>query len=825
MEAHQASKAMVGGCIRSGAQSLVLLEDPTGSTRQAGLSSQRVMEKRDEDPEENSRKPHWKMPQGYLDTEEAAGFIAAPATSPEVLQNLAGPRRSRKNLLTVCLGCQKPSGGPIGTASRNPGSRGGRRLTLRDCTCREQRPRSLRAGSGPRAVGLSHVAQEGVGEIRRPPATENAGAKQATKAERAQRHCDSGHETELASAALMLNATAWEEASFCRGKGPWMFEILSDGREVHLPPGPLYRVEGTAVSIPCNVSEYEGPTLQQFEWFVYRPAAPDISIGVISTKDPKFPYAIFGPRVQAGNVSIQRVRGDAVELRIKEIRVEDMGIYECYTPTTDSKYHGTYSAKVELRVIPNRLSVAAVSPSFVKPPLRGRGAAGASPPLQRTLLESQDLRLACRVASETQQHTHLSVSFGFSAPETPGDLRTLQEVIGVRRDFAVEAGRRFAERHGAHELSLTKLGDQQYQMELGGLRPEDSGRYHCTVGEWIQDPDGSWQKIAEKRLVLAQVTVQTIASQLAVAAGPPSVRVSSGEALELLCNVSGLPAPPSPRAAYSVAWELSKGAAPEGRLVARLEADGATALGESYANRNVGQRHVSLQKLGSPPGSHLLRIESTQPGDVGTYQCVVRAFVRSSIAELREVAVGRSQALVVDMKSEAVLLEASAWLPAPTIYRGDTAEVRCNVSVESTEAVHLALGWWAELPKRDSQPRGAMLATVSREGVADLGRRASGGAVSVDKVGPLSYRLRLHGVQPSDEGKYHCAVTAWVRYPDLSWYNAGSAKSNLVTVYPYALPMDTLFIPFLVGISSALFMGVTILVTVTCCFMKRLRKR
>lgn len=127
---------------------------------------------------------------------------------------------------------------------------------------------------------------------------------------------------------------------------------LGVGREVNLPPGPLHRVEGTAVAIPCSVAEYEGPTLQHFEWFVYRPSAPDISIGVVSTRDPKFPYAIFRARVQAGNVSIHRVRGDAVELRIRPLRAEDGGVYECYTPTTDSKYHGSYSGKVELRGTP-----------------------------------------------------------------------------------------------------------------------------------------------------------------------------------------------------------------------------------------------------------------------------------------------------------------------------------------------------------------------------------------------------------------------------------------------------------------------------------------
>ncbi|EMP30010.1 Immunoglobulin superfamily member 8 [Chelonia mydas] len=518
---------------------------------------------------------------------------------------------------------------------------------------------------------------------------------------------------------------------------------LCGAREVHLPPGPLFRVEGTAISIPCSVSEYEGPTLQHFEWFLYRPTAPEISIGIVSTRDPAFPYAVFSPRVQSGEVSVQRLRGDAVELRVARLRAEDAGVYECYTPTTDSMYHGNYSSKVVLKVIPDMLWVSAPTP---RPHLRGR-MAGTSP-LQLSLSEGQELQLSCTAQSQTQQHTHLSVSFGVSAPDAPVGRQTLQEVVGVRHDFAVEAGGSFAERYRAGKLSVVKAGSEQYKLAIGQVRPGDAGTYHCTVGEWIQDPDGSWQLIAEKRAALAQVTVQSIASQLAVSASPPGVRLSAGDALELLCNLSG-PVPPAPHLAYAVSWEVGEG---DRLLVAQLDTDG-----------------------------------------------------------LREVASSRSQGLKVHMKSEAVVLEVYAWLPVPATYRGDTAELLCNISVESTQAVHVAVSWWVEVTVGEEEPQGRMVASVSREGVAELGRRASGGDMSLDK--------------PSDEGRYHCAVTSWVRYPDRSWYNAGAVKSNSVAVYPYARVMDTLFIPLIVGIASALFTGITILATITCCFMRRLRKR
>uniref|UniRef100_A0A8C0H7M6 Immunoglobulin superfamily member 8 n=1 Tax=Chelonoidis abingdonii TaxID=106734 RepID=A0A8C0H7M6_CHEAB len=591
---------------------------------------------------------------------------------------------------------------------------------------------------------------------------------------------------------------------------------LCGAREVHLPPGPLFRVEGTAISFPCSVSEYEGPTLQHFEWFLYRPTAPEISIGMVSTRDPSFPYAVFSPRVQSGEVSVQRLRGDAIELRIARLRAEDAGVYECYTPTTDSTYHGNYSSKVVLKVIPDMLSVLAPTPSS---PLRGR-MAGTSL-LQLSLSEGQELQLNCTAQSQTQQHTHLSVSFGVSAPDAPVGRQTLQEVVGVRRDFAVEAGGRFADRYRAGELSVAKAGSEQYKLAIGRVRPGDAGTYHCTVGEWIQDPDSSWQLITEKRAALAQVTVQSIASQLAVSAGPPKVRLSAGEALELLCNLSG-PVPPAPHVAYAVSWVVGEG---DGLLVAQLDTDGVAVVGESYANSQVGRRQVSLQKLTPSPGSYRLRIESAQPGDEGTYRCVAQAYVRSPDAWLREVSSGRSQGLKVQMKSEAVVVKAYAWLPIPATYRGDTAELLCNISVESTQAVHMAVSWWVEVTVGEEEPQGRMVASVSREGVAELGRRVSGGDMSLDKVGPQCHRLRLHGVQPSDEGRYHCAVTSWVRYPDRSWYNAGAVKSNSVAVYPYARAVDTLFIPLIVGIASALFTGIAILATITCCFMRQLRKR
>uniref|UniRef100_A0A8D0N918 Immunoglobulin superfamily member 8 n=1 Tax=Sus scrofa TaxID=9823 RepID=A0A8D0N918_PIG len=586
-------------------------------------------------------------------------------------------------------------------------------------------------------------------------------------------------------------------------------------REVLVPEGPLYRVAGTAISIPCNVSGYDGPAQQDFEWFLYRPEAPEAALGIVSTRDAGFSYAVFGPRVAAGEVHVQRLQGDAVLLKIARLQAQDAGIYECYTPSTDARYLGSYSGKVELRVLPDLLQVSATPPGP-----RGRQAPVSPPRL--TVHEGQELALGCLARTSTQKHTHLAVSFGRVVPEVPVGRATLQEVVGLRPDLAVEAGAPYAERLAAGELRLGKEGTERYRMVVGGAQAEDAGTYHCTATEWIQDPDGSWAQIAEKRAVLAHVDVQTLSSQLAVTVGPGERRIGPGEPLELLCNVSGALPPPGQHAAYSVGWEMAPAGAPgPGRLVAQLDTEGVGSLGPGYEGR-----HIAMEKVASR--TYRLRLEAARPGDAGTYRCLAKAYVRGSGARLREAASARSRPLPVHVREEGVVLEAVAWLAGGTVYRRETASLLCNISVRGgPPGLRLAASWWVERPEEGELSSGhaQLVGGVGKDGVAELGVRPGGGPVSVELLGPRSHRLRLHSLEPEDEGVYHCAPSAWVQHADYSWYQAGSARSGPVTVYPYTHALDTLFVPLLVGAGVALVIGATILGTITCCFMKRLRKR
>ncbi|XP_053559103.1 immunoglobulin superfamily member 8 [Bombina bombina] len=606
--------------------------------------------------------------------------------------------------------------------------------------------------------------------------------------------------------------------------GFWFFFLASvlgpcSSREVKVPAGPLFRVEGTSISIPCNVSRYEGPALQNFEWFMYRPDSPANSISIVSTKDPNFSYALFADRVKSGEIYIHRVSGDSVELRIKRLRQEDAGVFECYTPTTDANYYGSYSDKVNLQVIPDSLQVSAKSVH--------KGRLSAAPPLQLTLTEGRELHLSCSALSESLQHTHLSVSFGVTAPDAPVGRQTLQEIISVQRDFSVipASTQVYSQRFQKGEVRVEKSDSSAYKMIIARALPQDAGTYHCTAAQWIQDPDGSWQKITEKRSVLAQVTVQTIESQLKVSSRPRELHVRSGETLEVFCNVSTV-VPPPPDVLFSVDWLVISLQDSREQLVAAISTDGVVSLGENYAGADVGMRHISLEKLGPHPGSFRLRIHSAQPGDVGAYSCRVKAFVSYPGQELQVVASKISQPVTVTMLTQDVGLQVNMWLASPTLHSGDTALLLCNVSIDTTQSVHLEVNWWVELSEDEPEEKdGRLLVSVNREGVSELGIHVSDKELSVDKVEHQCYRLRKFNIQAADEGNYHCSVTAWIQYPDRSWYKATSAISNSIIVYPYAHAKDLLLIPLVGGVASALFVGITILSTVTCCYMRRLRSR
>lgn len=112
-------------------------------------------------------------------------------------------------------------------------------------------------------------------------------------------------------------------------------------RQVTVQQGPLYRTEGSHITLWCKVSGYQGPAEQNFQWSIYLPSAPEREVQIVSTVDPSFPYAIYTQRVRGRGIFVERLQGDAVLLHITELQERDAGQYECHTPNTDERYFGS----------------------------------------------------------------------------------------------------------------------------------------------------------------------------------------------------------------------------------------------------------------------------------------------------------------------------------------------------------------------------------------------------------------------------------------------------------------------------------------------------
>ncbi|KAK1900907.1 Immunoglobulin superfamily member 8 [Dissostichus eleginoides] len=609
-------------------------------------------------------------------------------------------------------------------------------------------------------------------------------------------------------------------------------------RDVSVPLGTLYRVAGFPLSLPCAVSGFEGPRTQDFEWFLYRDDAGGRQMGVVSTRDKGFPYAPFQPRVKNGEVRVERDSGDKVRLVIQRLRAEDQGKYECYTPSTDLTYQGNYSASVPVKVIPDTLQV-----SYT------RSLTGQPVP------EGAELTLTCSGGIQSEQLTHLSITFGKRnngeglGAEGGGEVSNIREIISIDKLLGVAPGRMYKKRYDDGEITLEKRNKEgglgEYVMKMRAVQPDDTGSYFCESTQWIRDPDRSWQKIAQRTLDIGNLTVQQLAESLSITSSPRGeVTLQVGAPLILTCEVLGLPA--EVNSGLLVQWmkrgSVSSDGARSGGVeveVARMSPDGVVSWGDDLSRASGG----SMEKVAG--GRYTLKLFSGQPLDSGVYRCVVSVYAgRANPDPSTPVTLTqRSEGVTVNLKSKDVLVAAVAQLlRGPLLKRGNTITLICNITVTTTGPTQAQVQWlrWPIPPrviKREERPASAvtvpdppveegpsLVAALMYDGVAKIYVNTSD--VSIDRLSAGSYRLRVHSATMDDQGMYACHAQAWGQDPHGGWYNTGArAESNAVTVYMYSRAEDLLLIPLVVGVSSALFVGILIISTVTCCFMKRLAKQ
>lgn len=134
-------------------------------------------------------------------------------------------------------------------------------------------------------------------------------------------------------------------------------------------------------------------------------------------------------------------------------------------------------------------------------------------------------------------------------------------------------------------------------------------------------------------------------------------------------------------------------------------------------------------------------------------------------------------------------LEVTATAQTLSKVEGDTLQLSCEVTKQTSQHTHVSVGWYLH-PSDDPGSAPRDLVTLSRDFVLRPGgqyrQRLSSGDLRLDKTSATSYRLTIYKLQPTDQGEFYCEASEWIQDPDRSWYSLTRKESEKtsVTVQP-----------------------------------------
>ncbi|XP_063804812.1 immunoglobulin superfamily member 3-like [Pseudophryne corroboree] len=512
-------------------------------------------------------------------------------------------------------------------------------------------------------------------------------------------------------------------------------------RQVIIQQGPLYRTAGSHITLWCKVRGYQGPSEQNFLYSIYLPSAPDREVQVVATGDPAFSYAIYSQRVRSGDISVERVSGDHTLLHIRQLEERDAGEYECHTPNTDPTYHGSYSAKMNLSVIPDSLVVSSSAQTLQK-------------------VEGGSLQLSCEVSHSTPQHTHLSVSWYRRTGEQT------EEVISLTRNFSLVPGPSYAPRFSVGDVRLDKVGDSTFRLTLYNLQPSDQGEYFCQGAEWIEDPDGAWFAMTKKESEASDVSVQAADKEFNVRLETDRRTYSAGESAELRCIID---AQNTPDRMFAVSWAFNSS------LIASLSPGGVASLIGEYSQRESrGELRVGRDS----DSIFSLNIFRLRPEDSGKYNCRVTERERSASGEMADRESKRPKNIPISVLPLKTSLTVTVVANSSSVLEGAPITLTCAVASLSGPHSRISASWHLQ----DKQNLQREVIRQDRDGVTWASHmyrdRSGSGGLRMVRTGSDTFTLELESSQRTDAGSYECRVAEWVPSSDGEWQMLGERSAQ-----------------------------------------------
>ncbi|XP_037682203.1 prostaglandin F2 receptor negative regulator [Choloepus didactylus] len=525
---------------------------------------------------------------------------------------------------------------------------------------------------------------------------------------------------------------------------------LCRGRVVRVPAGSLVRVVGTELVIPCNVSDYDGPSEQNFDWSFSSSGSSFVELA--STWEAGFAAQLYWERLRKGEILLRRTANDAVELHIKNVQPSDQGHYKCSTPSTDATVQGNYEDTVQVKVLADALHVSSSS----------------QPSATLSLREGEPFELRCSASTASPLHTHLSVLWEVAR----GPIR--RSVLSLTHESRFRAGPGYEARYRSGDVRLDTVGSDVYRLAVSRALSADQGSYKCVVSEWIGD-QGTWQEIQEKTVDVATVVIQPTVLRAAVVR---NVSVAEGKELDLTCNIT---TDRADDARPEVTWYFSRtpdSTSPGLHVLARLDRDSLV-----HSSPHVALSHVNARSY------HLL-VRDVSRENSGYYFCHVALWVPGHNRSWHKVAEVTSAPAGVDVTWQEpnyqVYLNA---LKVPE-FPDDPTELECQIlDMKSAEAnVRFTVSWYYRMNRRnDDVATSELLAVMNGDWMVKYGerskQRAQDGELIFSKEHRDTFSFRIQRTMEEDRGNYYCAVSAWTKQRNNSWVKSKDVFSKPVTIF------------------------------------------
>nr|XP_005993682.2 PREDICTED: immunoglobulin superfamily member 3-like [Latimeria chalumnae] len=526
-----------------------------------------------------------------------------------------------------------------------------------------------------------------------------------------------------------------------------VYGLCVGDRTVTIQQGLLYRTEGSHITIWCNVTGYQGSSEQNFEWSVYLSESPDREVKIISTSNPHYAYAVYDARVHNKEIYIERVSGDSVLLHITNLQLRDQGEYECYTPNTDPTYLGTYSAKMNLSVLPDTLS-ATMAPQTLNE------------------VEGDSFMLNCEVSKSTSQHTHLSVAWSLQK----GDQHV--QIISLSRNFVLHPGSSYAQRYASGNIRLDKIGDTTYRLTIYKLQPSDQGDIYCEGNEWIQDPDKSWYIISEKQTEKTKVNIKTLAKDLKVAVVSNSTTILEGASLQFFCGVTGA------QGWLSASWQFITNQKQHNNII-EMDKDGTLKLGPSYRERSsLGD--IRMDRVN--PYTFMLQIRNALTSDSGQYECKVTDWSMESSTNWKYIA-EKLEKVSATVNPMGPGLSVSLLSRKGNLKYNESTKIKCDFSIKADGAsgpVPASVTWKFKSSSSSSSSPFQEIVQITHNGNVIWGTQENfKGKTVLEKTASFA-TLNVKRASEKEGGKYQCSVDLWKKNSLDEWIKGATELSNTV---------------------------------------------